>query len=159
MKTKFLLPNKWKPFGWVVFIISTIIIFIRFILNYNFLEIRITRISIIDMGLSGHFHFFTVLKNENITDILISFLMIFSGLVVAFSKEKIEDEFIRQLRSESLVWAVYVNSILMLICFIVFSGIAIMGVLTFNLFTTLFLFIIRFNIIIFKNKRDALHAK
>ena len=65
-------------------------------------------------------------------------------MLVGFTKEKIEDEFIYKLRKDSLVWALIVNySILMITILFVFD-LAFFHVLMFNMFTPLLFFVIRF---------------
>ena len=62
---------------------------------------------------------FTIQTN-NFTDELGGILLIIGLLLIAFSKEKDEDERISRVRLESLLWATLVNSILLIFC-ILFS--------------------------------------
>jgi hypothetical protein len=72
-------------------------------------------------------------------------LIILSGLVVAFSKEKLEDELISSIRLKSLVWATYVNYGVLLLAFIFVYDLSFLWIMIFNMFTILVFFIIRFN--------------
>jgi hypothetical protein len=73
--------------------------------------------------------------------------------MIAFSKEKVEDERINTLRLESLLWAVYINTILLILAIIFLYGEAFLQVMTYNICTPLILFIARFNSVMFKDKR------
>jgi hypothetical protein len=53
-------------------------------------------------------HFIGIVNNNILNEIL-GVVIILSLLVVAFSKEKSEDEYISKIRLESLVWSVYLN--------------------------------------------------
>ncbi len=65
----------------------------------------------------GDKQIFGMVKN-NLLNELFGILTILSSLLVAFSKEKNEDEFISKIRLESLVWAVYFNYGILLLSFI-----------------------------------------
>lgn len=69
-------------------------------------------------------------------------------LFIAFSKEKIEDEYIAKLRGDSLIWAVIANAILLIIASaLVYDG-WFLYVSFFNLYTLLILFIIKFKLVL-----------
>lgn len=102
--------------------------------------------------------FFAIIQNNILNEIL-GVLMIVSGLLVAFSKEKVEDEFIAKIRLESLVWATYVNYAVLLVSFIFVFNIAFLWVMIFNMFTILLIFIIRFNIQLSRLKKSANHEE
>jgi len=76
-----------------------------------------------------------------------------SSLLVAFSKEESEDEYISKIRLESLVWAVYFNYAILLISSLFIFDFAFLWVMIFNMFTILLFFIIRFNWQIYKLKK------
>ncbi len=144
MKTSYLLPHKYKKIGWFVFIPTAIIALITFFTNYkpDFLELKFPIFYY--QNLLGYNKFFTTIEN-NIFDEILSVLLIVSGIVVAFSKEKNEDEFIAKIRLESLVWAVYLNYAILLFTVLFFFSLTFLYVLMFNMFTILLFFIIRFH--------------
>ena len=92
---------------------------------------------------------------NNILNEVLGVLVIISSLLVAFSKEKSDDEYISKIRLESLVWAVYVNYGILLISFIFIFDLSFLWVMIFNMFTVLLFFIIRFNWQISKLKKSA----
>ncbi|GHV47025.1 hypothetical protein FACS1894180_9560 [Bacteroidia bacterium] len=83
------------------------------------------------------------------------FLIISGGLLAAFSKEKVEDEFTTSIRLKSLMYAVLANYILILIADVLVYGINFLTVTTYNLFTTLILFLIIFNVKMFLYSRKG----
>ena len=103
MKSNYLLPHKYKTLGWVLFIIGLLSGSVLLFNGYDssFLNVKVLTIynePIFSEGSS----FFKIVDN-NITDELVSLLIIIGGLLVGFSKEKVEDEFIYKLRKDSLV--------------------------------------------------------
>jgi hypothetical protein len=93
--------------------------------------------------------YFTFIQNS-IIDELYLFLVIIGGLLVGFSKLKVEDEFISKIRYESLVWATYLNYGLILFFTLFVYGLSYINVLFYNTFTLLLFFIIRFHYMIYK---------
>jgi len=87
-----------------------------------------------------------VSEYKDYTDTVIGFSIILFSILVAFSKERIEDEYIEKIRLHSLVWATYINYFSLLILFWIFYDFDFLSVMIFNLFTLLWIFIILFNI-------------
>jgi len=154
MNVNYLFSNKYKPIGWFILIPSAIIGFTIILLDFEpeFLTFNLPALFIDEFF--GEKYLFGVVKN-NILNEIIGVLIIMSSLMVAFSKEKSEDEYISKIRLESLVWAVYVNYGVLLVAFFCIYNIAFLWVMTFNMFTTLLFFIIRFNWQITKLKKLA----
>nr|WP_297787944.1 hypothetical protein [uncultured Allomuricauda sp.] len=144
MKTNYLFPNKYKKIGWIVLFPSAILGLITLILDYepSFLDLNVPGIFIDQIF--GDKRFVGLVENNVLNEILGVFLII-SLLLVAFSKEKEEDEYISKIRLESLVWAVYVNYAILLISFLFIFDLSFLWVMIFNMFTILLFFIIRFN--------------
>ncbi|MCB0469680.1 MAG: hypothetical protein KDC51_03485, partial [Flavobacteriaceae bacterium] len=98
--------------------------------------------------------FFKIVDNT-ITDELVSLLIIIGGLLVGFSKEKVEDEFIYKLRKDSLVWAILFNYFILIATILLVYDLTFFHILVFNMFTPLVFFIIRFNFLKYKaNSHD-----
>lgn len=144
MKLNYLFPNKYKKIGWFILIPSSIIGLISLIYEFepSFLDFDVPSIFIDDIfkdkKLFG-------LVNNNILNEVLGVLIIISSLFVAFSEEKLEDEYISKIRLESLVWAVYFNYAILLISFLFIFNLSFLWVMIFNMFTILLFFIIRFN--------------
>ena len=81
------------------------------------------------------------------------------AMFVGFSKEKREDEFIAKLRLSSLLWAVWVNYVLLLFAFLFVYGTSFLTVMIYNMFTVLIIFIVRFNYILYKNAKSVSDEK
>lgn len=145
MKSNYLLPNKYKPFGWVLFILGLCLGILLFMNEYEGNYFSMNVLSIYSEPFMGSEKgFFKIIEND-IADELISILIIIGGLLVGFSKEKIEDEFIYKLRKDSLVWAILVNYAILLIAIVLVYDFTFFHVLVFNMFTPLVFFILRFN--------------
>ncbi|HAI41223.1 MAG TPA: hypothetical protein DCM40_25505 [Maribacter sp.] len=154
MKVNYLFPNKYKKIGWLIFIPTAIIGLITLILEYepDFLDFKVPAIFI--DKIFGNKYLIGMVENNILNEVL-GVLVIISSLLVAFSKEKSEDEYISKIRLESLVWAVYVNYGILLISFIFIFDLSFLWVMIFNIFTVLLFFIIRFNWQISKLKKSA----
>ncbi|MDD7887892.1 hypothetical protein [Flavivirga sp. 57AJ16] len=135
MQTNYLLPNKYKTWGWVLFISG--------ITGGLFLQIGDFIPDV--FGFITDFGF-------DFLDEIISILIIIGGLLVGFSKEKIEDEFIYKLRKDSLVWAIILNYTVLLLSIICLYDGNFFTVMIYNMFTPLIFFIIRFNFLKLKSR-------
>jgi hypothetical protein len=88
----------------------------------------------------------------NLTDELALTGIIVGLLLIAFSREKVEDEFIGKMRLESLQWAVLINYILLIAATWLVHGFAYIDVMMYNMLTVLIIFIIRFHYTLRKNQ-------
>ena len=154
MKLNYLFPNKYKKIGWLIFIPSTIIGLATLIFEFEPNSLDFNMPAIFINKLFGDKHFIGIVNNNVLNEIL-GVLIILSSLLVAFSKEESEDEYISKIRLESLVWAVYFNYAVLLISFVLIFDLAFLWVMIFNMFTILLFFIIRFNWQISKLKKIA----
>jgi len=162
MKTKFLFPNYYKLIGWLLMIPTTIlgILIIFYDFEIKFLDTKVFAIYSAGLNIFGEGKVTSFgLEKDNITDEIVSILFIVGAVMVAFSKEKQEDEFIAKTRLESLVWATYINYAILILCIIFFYGSGFFMVMIFNLFTILLIFIIRFNYFLYKSKKSLRHEK
>ncbi|MFZ2288030.1 MAG: hypothetical protein WAV93_13720 [Bacteroidales bacterium] len=158
MKTKLLLPNKFKTPGWIMLIPTTLfglyIIFSDF--EFDFLDARVfTFYSDEILGDSVTMGFI----RKNLTYTLTGIIFIISAFFVAFSREKTEDEFIARIRLESLLWATYINYCILLLCFLFFYDFGFFYVMIINMFTILVIFIIRFQYLLHRAKKSLSHEK
>ncbi|GAA0758449.1 hypothetical protein [Psychroflexus lacisalsi] len=160
MKLNFLFPNEFKKIGWIILIPSAIIGLVTLIYNYEptFLDFNVPAIFIDKFSLSDEKQLFGTVSNNILNEIL-GILIIISSLLVAFSKENVEDEYISKIRLESLVWAVYFNYGILIFSFLLIYDFSFLWVMIFNMFTVLLFFIIRFNWQISKLKISAYHEE
>ena len=155
MKLNFLFPNKFKRIGWLTLIPSVIIGLLTLIYEYepSFLDFNVPAIFV-DELLSVNRKTFRMVTNNILNEIL-GVLIIISTFLVAFSKEKSEDEYISKIRFESLAWAVYFNYAILILTLLFIYDFAFLWVMVFNMFTVLLFFIVRFNWQISKLKKSA----
>ena len=144
MKEKYLFPNRFKMLGWFILIPASIIglLDLIFELEPEFLTFNVPAFFIDEIF--GQDKFVGIISN-NLLNEIIGILIIIGALLVAFSREKIEDEFISRIRLDALVWAVYINYGILLITMVLIYDISFYYVMLFNMFTILIIFIIRFN--------------
>ena len=147
-----LFPHRWRRIGWLLAIpcAALMIAVLHFGFTFPFLDY--------ETGLPEHQLFGSgtlfQLNSHNFTGEVGSVPLIAALLLVAFSKEKQEDERIRTLRLESLLWAVYVNSALLVLCIIFLYGGLFLSVMVYNICTPLILFIARFRLVLYMDKRS-----
>ncbi|MHA4846643.1 hypothetical protein ACX0G7_20905 [Flavitalea antarctica] len=147
MKSNLLIPSRYKILGLVILIPSLLLGFWwRF---YEF-EVGFLTIKSSKEGTS-------VFKDLqlNFTDEIALAGIIAGLLLIAFSREKHEDEFINRIRLESLQWAVLVNYVLLIIAAFLVYGWSFIDVMMYNMLTVLIIFILRFHLILYKNKTSA----
>jgi len=154
MTPRLLLPNRYKLIGWMITIPSFLLMLA--VLHGDFAFQFLTYSSDAD---DLHRLFFSgtlfSLHSNNFTDEIGGILLIVGLLFTAFSKEKDEDERIAALRLESLLWAVLINSILLILAMIFLYNGLFLHAMAYNICTTLILFIIRFNLKLYSEKRNS----
>lgn len=140
----YLLPTRFKVIGWIMAIPSAIVLFF-YLFRHPW-----------DAAPPQPFRFFNDIW-ANVLDIFgggelyaaVCMVVLMVGLLfIAFSKEKIEDEYITKLRGDSLIWAVIVNAVLLIVLSLFIYGGWFLYVSFFNLYTVLILFILKFHIVL-----------
>lgn len=152
MINKMLLPHGFKRTGWIILIASIILGVYQQINGDGAIKWEASTFAILSDEILGEAHNFSVIQTDIATTVIGS-LIIIGSLMVGFSKEKNEDEFISALRLSSLQWAVLVNYLLLLFMFLFVYGISFFSVMMYNMFTVLFIYIIRFNYILYRKNR------
>lgn len=153
MSTNYLFPNRYKKLGWLLFILG-IIIGIAFLIYQSDINLfNIKAFALAAEALFSDNSFFSISGNNFLDDIS-SILIIIGALLIAFSKEKFEDEFISKIRLESLVWATYINYAILTLAIIFVKDMTFFWVLVFNMFTLLVFFLVRFNWALYKSKNQ-----
>ena len=157
MEPRFLFPHRYKLIGWVIavpcIILGLFVLFNDF--SFDFLTIQ--------LPFKYYFSDTFTLGNSkingtdevtalNFTDEIATIGSVIGMLMIAFSKVKIEDEYVSKIRLESLQWAIYFNFVLLILTTIFVHGMAYFQVIIFNMFTPLVFFIIRFHYILFVKK-------
>jgi hypothetical protein len=144
MKTNYLFPHRFKKIGWLLFIPGIILglVVLIFQSHISFFDIKV--FSIVNQQIFEDTKYFYTHEN-NVLDEIAGILLIVGALLIAFSKEKSEDEYIAKIRLESLVWATYINYAILILAMILVYDMIFLWILIFNMFTLLIFFVIRFN--------------
>jgi hypothetical protein len=129
MKSRFLFPAEFKSIGCLLFGVDILYAIITKITHpQGFAKEPYQALSLgMEIG-----------NDINILTVLIGLFLI------AFSKEKNEDELITQLRLDSLQWAIYVNFGIFIISVIFLHGFQFLEVVAYNVITPFVCFIVRF---------------
>ena len=159
MEPRFLFSHRFKLIGWIIAISSIILgLFVMFTeLSFDFLTFKVP----FKYFLADEFSSSDEKGNEfsvfNFTNEIAIIGSIIGLLLVAFSKVKVEDEYVSKIRLESLQWAIYFNFALLIIATLFVYGLAYYMVAIYNMITPLLFFVIRFHyILFFKNsEQDA----
>jgi len=158
MSNRLLLSNKYKFIGWCLLIPATIFGVILSLRSFEAFPLKAKVFAIFSNNFLEKAQVFSFAE-ENITSTIVGICFIVGALLVGFSKEKKEDEFIEKLRLSSLLWAVWVSYILLLLAFLFVYGTAFLNVMLYNMFTVLIIFIVRFNYNLYKNSKSVSDEK
>ena len=147
MKNQLLFPHRFQKIGWLLFVPS-IIVGILLIINNAFIEnlfsFEMTSFAFINTPNVSKSLYFTFIY-QDFLDELVSSTLLIGALLIVFSKEKVEDEFIAKLRLDALLWSVLINYTIIFVGILTIYGSVFFTFLVVNLFTCLFLYIFRFN--------------
>lgn len=164
MNSKFLFSYKLKKTSGLVFFISLVFAIIMCIdydafskINPEFPVFAVAGNGELVFGTNSKTvifptYYLSFIHNEVLDEILF-FILITSGIIYAFSKEKIEDEMITKIRLDSLAWATYFNCVILLICYLLFYGFPFLKIIAVSMFSNLLFFIIRFRWIVYRYNR------
>ena len=152
MKALHLLSNKWKKVGWIGYGLMSIYFIFQIITDYS-IKVNSPMLFFLDTN-SSNPSIGIFFKSMDITNTLQIFFLIILGMMIVFSKEKIEDEYIRQIRYNSLAWAIFVNYLLLFISNLFFWQMNFLDVMSFNMFTPIIIFGLRFQYLLFRLNRS-----
>lgn len=138
MKATNLLPNKAKRIGWII-LLPALLLGIM-VLYFDF---QIPGFEVV-IPYSKAFFSDKPVQN-NLTDEMVSIIVMVSLILIAFSEEKEEDEWVSKIRLESLQWSVYANYILLILAIVLVYDMYFFQALIYNMYTILIFFILRFN--------------
>ena len=145
MKNTYLFPHRYKKLGLLFFSVGFTLFIMAFLFNFetglSILEVKMP--VIMTNPIFGDREFFQIVET-NITMHLIILSIIIGGLVFGFSKERVEDELIGDIRKSSLIWAVYFNYSLLILSLFLLADFDMIAMIVLNVFTLLLFFIIRF---------------
>ncbi|MBS7788291.1 hypothetical protein KIH23_13365 [Flavobacterium sp. CYK-55] len=155
MKTFFLLSHRFKMIGFVLMGMAVVWAIASSGATTLPAFLNATVPALIGSDVHNATVWFTTVE-VNLSYTLNGLLFIVGGLLVAFSRENQEDEYLMQLRLSAFQWAVFANYILLLVLFLGVYGIDFLVVLSYHLYTVIVLFIARFHYLLYIN-RNALN--
>ena len=145
----YLLSPKCKKIGWILLLPFTALL----LFNNGKIEWEISVFSLASESFfSTSPEWFSVIKN-NIIDEIACIGVIVSLLLISFSKEREEDEYIAKLRLNALFRALLITYLLLIFELIFIHGFVFLYVLIFNMFSILAIYIILFNVSLYKVRR------
>lgn len=164
MKTsKLLLPYGFKCAGLWILAVAVVLLLVYSIVPDGVLcsswnDFRtlfgLERIRVENFPFTGGFS-----ADSDLVNSFIWVLFVVGGVFIGFSCNKSEDEFIEHLRYESLILSLYFNCLLLVAAIVFVWGLSFVSVMVFNMFSTLYFFIICFYIRLFINKRSLRDEK
>lgn len=145
MNNKILIAHRWKTLGWFLAIPAFIggLIFMAVDAGEHLVVTLPDWMHHVIWADNGFFSSNGPTKLA-LLDELICLALLLGLLLLAFSREKVEDEWIQQVRLESFQWAILVNTLLLML-FVVFThGFPFLNVMVYNMFTPLLIFVGRY---------------
>ena len=154
MDTKLLLPNRFKRFGWVLFVpclVFTILALLEVNPETNFFgdDHILSRWTTVKVPKKGTLEaIFDATSNDLAGEILMTLTAI-GFFFVAFSRERTDDEWIMRIRLESLLWAFYAHLGGFLLSVWFSYGLGFYMILSWNMLTAPLVFLARFHWIVY----------
>ena len=142
MQAKWLFPHRYRLIGWVLFVPSLLlgVASVHGLFSLDFLIVK----GAIFQG------------TNNLTNELAGLGVIVGLLLIAFSKERVEDEMISRLRLDALQWSIYANYLILAIAILTIYDGAFLNVMIYNMFTVLLVFIGRFRWLLHRHTNTLL---
>lgn len=149
----YLFNNKYKKISGLVFYLTSIIGFYLLITDIIFDLFTLNVYSLFSESFSDLIYGGGWIEN-GLGDEIFTTIIIISGLINSFCKEKIEDELISKIRLESLTMSLFISYGLVIISTFLIYNLSYMYVLVFNLFIILILFNLIFSYRLYKHYKS-----
>ncbi|SRR5699024_10991582 len=142
MKKDFLFPYKWRVPGWILTVL------------FGAAGLAWSIDFSVYVQPDGIERYFSELLGGWIDEVIVIGLM--AGLLlVAFSRERDEDEYTTRIRASSLVWAVLADSVFVVLATLFLYEFAYLYALFLQLFLLLVFYIVRFRTVLWRVRREA----
>ena len=151
MKKTFLLPHSFKKAGWAILVPTFIIGLLMFIDGCNGFPGYLMK------GVDPAGGLYRVLDSDAMTAVLNNIAIVgicVGSLFVACSREPIEDELISQVRLNSLLIALYLNTAFIIVSALCFYGLDYLYVMIGNIFTMLLVFLVVYEVKMWRLKKS-----
>jgi hypothetical protein len=175
METKLLFPNRFKKIGWVLLVPGLVLSIYSIILMVIPETIKPQNTLFTHFSFFEEHHIFSkwttitgftiahIQSGFQMEDMMGEILMTFAAigfLFVAFSREKIEDEWIAKIRIESLVWSFYLFILVLLLVIWFAYSFSFVLYLALSLLILPIVFLLRFNWLVylkpyFESRKEA----
>ena len=152
MKTNYLFPIVFRKIGWCLFVPFLVLGICYLFCDENTFEIGGSNVLALFDGFSDT-NYFCITKNDSWTDELIVIFLTISMLFIGFSREKDEDECITSIRMNALVWAIMVNSALLIVGTLLIYGLPYLNFMSIYMFSLLILFVFKYRWMIYKFRK------
>ena len=153
MKTLQLFPHRFKKIGWVIFIPSLIMGILTLSGVIKNIEISVPVFFNNGLSFTGEDVGFFKTTTIDVFPNLFGVLIIIGGLLVGFSKEQTEDEYISSLRLRSVFWSLIVSYSIILLLFVTVFGYVFFTLMILIMFLPLVLYVFRFNYLLFQHEK------
>lgn len=153
MKTSYLFPTVFCKIGWSLFIPSLLFGLCYLFISDNAIDIGGTKTFALFDGLTET-SLFCITDNTSWTDEFIIILLTISLLFIGFSREEDEDECIANIRMNSIVWAIMVNSIILIVGTLLIFGLPYFNFMAIHMFSLMLLFIIKYKTAVYLFRRN-----
>lgn len=148
MTNIYLIPNKFRIAGVLSILIGMALTYIRFIVGLKPEYLNWKVFAIYSSFLENKYFTFTT---NNVSEEICGLLVLAGLFILAFSKEKEENEKVQEIRLYSIYYAVYANIFIILLAFLFVYGIGFVAFAMLNMYLILTLFIIIFKYQLYKN--------
>ena len=143
MKQNYLLPHRFKIIGFIMlvpFLLGSL-----YCLFFDGVDqLSCPSFAVASQGL-GHVEWFTVYTGGGILDEISMIGLIISFMFICFSMEKNEDEMIKSVRMQSLVWSLVVSSLILIFGILFFYEFAFLYFTFIYVFLIYVIFIVKFH--------------
>ena len=155
MKENYLLPTGFRKAGWCMLVPGIILGILYLMGEYpTWLELGGTKAFALFDGFSDT-NTFSVTFNDSWTEEFIIILISLALLSIGFTREKDEDECIANLRMNALVWAIIVNTALLIISTLLIFGLPYLTFMSIYMFSLMVLFIAKYQWLIYRFRKNS----
>lgn len=162
MKKTYLFPNKSKVYGGIALGVS-VILFLLCLISEDVMNLEFKMPAIYnDLATMKLFNSanqvdrcWFVMAETSIFRTIVPSLFLIGAMLVAFSKEKIEDELTCRIREQSLVWAIKIGFVLLLFAYLFCYGVSFLFIRRFVVDLFLVLFFCKFRFEMYSLKKEA----
>jgi hypothetical protein len=91
--------------------------------------------------------------NDNFTNELVALLVLIGSVLIAFSKERVEDEFFQQLRFDAIIWALKIQALILLLAILFLFNFVFLQFMMIALVSFFILYIGRYHYLMYRLRK------